>query len=84
LKIRIAILLFGLLLSVSRGAYHPSFTSFSGFDTTTLADVVDDACDYCGDATDGLVAIYQDLMAPVKSCTSSITTYCPDRNPVRW
>jgi hypothetical protein len=83
LNIRIALLLIGLFLSVSKGAFHPSFTSFSGFDSTTLADVANGASDDYGKAAESLVTIYRDLMAPVRSCTSSFTTYLPARSPAR-
>ncbi len=61
-----AILFIGLFLSVSRGTYHPSFTSFSGFGSATFADVADDSSDYFGNVAERLAAIYQDLMAPVR------------------
>ncbi|HLN92093.1 MAG TPA: hypothetical protein VK429_09605 [Patescibacteria group bacterium] len=63
MKIIIAVLFIGLLLSVSSGVYQSPITFFSGFDSTTPANVVDEAITYCGSAAECLVAIYHDFMA---------------------
>ena len=66
LKMFIAVLVIGLLIGVSTAADHPSFTSLSDFNFIMLANVVDDAINYCGKAIGSLVAIYQDFMASSK------------------
>ena len=63
MKIIIAVLFMGLLLSVSSGVYQSPITFFSSFDATTPANVVDEAITYCGNAAECLVAIYHDFMA---------------------
>jgi len=62
MKLTICVLLIGLLVSVSMGAYQPSSISFSDIDATTLVNVIDDAIVFCKETVDSLVAIYQDFM----------------------
>lgn len=66
MKFIIGILLIGLLVSVSTGAYQPSSTSSYDFNLTMIVNMVDDAIMYCGNAVDSLLAIYQDFMASNK------------------
>ena len=81
LKSGIVILSICFLFSVSKGIYHPSFTSLSDYDSATRVNVVDDAIIYSGNAAASLVAIYQDFMA-----SSTIVYFFnyylpPDRKP---
>jgi len=81
LKLGIAILFAGFLLSVSKGVYHPSFTSLPSFESTTCVNVVDDAIIYCGNASECLVAIYQDFMTSSKIVSFFKYYLPPDRKP---
>ena len=81
MKLGIAILFTGFLLSVSKGVYHPSFTSLPSFDATTCVNVVDDAIIYCGNAAESLVAIYQDCMTSSKIAYFFNYYLPPDRKP---
>ena len=81
MKIGIVILFICFSLSVFQGVFHPSFTSLSGFDSSTLTDVVDNGINYGGNAAESLVAIYQDFMASSK-ISNFFKTYIPlDQNP---
>jgi len=81
LKSGIVILSICFLLSVSKGGYHPSFTSLSAFDSATRVNVVDDAIIYSGNAAASLVAIYQDFMDSSK-IVYFFNCYLPsDRKP---
>jgi len=60
MKIMIGILIIGFLLIVSVGGYQPSFTTLSGFDSTTLVNVIDDAINYCEENVESLSACYEE------------------------
>ena len=60
------ILLILLMLRVSAGVVQPSFTTLSGVDSTRLANVIDDAINYCGKAVERPTAFYQDFVASNK------------------
>ena len=81
MKIIIGVLLIGLLISVSTGAYQPSFTYLSGFDSTTLVNVVDDAINYCGKSVESLIAFYQDFTESSKIVYFFKSYLPPDQNP---
>ena len=66
MKIIIRVLLIGLLICVSTGAYQPSLTSFSGFDSTMLVNVVDGAFDYGGKAVESLIDFYHNVLESSK------------------
>ena len=66
MKITIGVLFISLLLSVSMGVYQTSFTTSSGFGSTTLLNVIDDAINYCEENVESLSAYYHDFMASSK------------------
>ena len=81
MKIIIGVLLIGLLIGVSTGAYQLSFTSFSGFDSTMLVNVVDGAFNYGGKAVETLIAFYQNITESSRIVYFFNNYLPPDLNP---
>lgn len=81
MKIIIGVLLIGLLISVSTGAYQPSFTSFSGFDSTMLVNVVDGAFNYGGKAVESLIDFYRNIIESSKIAYFFNNYLPPDLKP---
>ncbi len=81
MKIAIGILLAGLVLGVSTGAYHPSPATLSGFDSTTLCNAMDDAIDQCGKVIESLRDGYHDFMASSRIVYFFKNLLPPDQKP---
>jgi len=77
----IGVLFICLLLNAYAGDYLPSFISLSGFDSTTLLNVIDGTINYCKIIVESLSACYHDFMASSK-IVSFFKYYLPyDQNP---
>jgi hypothetical protein len=81
MKITIGILLVGLVLSVSTGGHPLSFATLSGVDSTTLANVMDDAIDQCGQVIESLGDGYHDFMASSRIVYFFKSLLPPDQKP---
>jgi hypothetical protein len=81
MKIIIGILFIGLLLSDRGGAYQPSFTTLSNFDSGMLLNLIDDAIDYCVKNVESLSAYYHDFMSSSKIVYFIKYYLPPDQRP---
>lgn len=82
MKIIISVLFIGLLVGLFSGVGQSSSASFSGFDSSTLVNVVDDTIIFCKNAVDRLVTMYQEFMASSEIIGFFKYYLPPDQKPI--